>query len=289
MKQLSKTSSLVCLLICLALLSLFLSSCFYWGYGGEHEELFTVAVNNIFHSFGSTSNGEVSYDPEVQIVETDDYGRVLFFYNECYGKGDWFGMAFVIMQKVEGQYVYYYQDACYTPFFDTSDYFYYPNRNTETYLRAVELATDLDALKERNDWNQDLNLDKCTKAKISNEKPKKSIPLEKDYLNEVLYQYAKEIGYTGSDKDGMCGPSDPLYCNSDTEGNDLYAFYCTACDKDSEGNNVWTYFRFVVIVSRDKEQNPIIREGAIAEITDITEYYNVVTELKEKNGWTYPS
>lgn len=65
-----------------------LSSCGYSKYRGEQVDLYTVAVNNIFGVSGYISNGEVSYDPGITVIETDPYGRVLFFYNENYGHDD---------------------------------------------------------------------------------------------------------------------------------------------------------------------------------------------------------
>mgnify|MGYP006967403959 CR=1 FL=1 len=89
------------------------------GYRGEHRDLYTVAVHNIFAIYGYESNGEVSYDPDIQIIETDDYGRVLFFYSERYdgytGDGVDYGMAVVIMQSSRDGYVWYYRDRCYMP------------------------------------------------------------------------------------------------------------------------------------------------------------------------------
>ena len=63
-------------------LSLSLSSCIYLGYQGEDIDLFTTAANNVFAIYGSATNGEATYSPTIRVIEKDDYGRVLFFYNE---------------------------------------------------------------------------------------------------------------------------------------------------------------------------------------------------------------
>ncbi|MBR6800898.1 MAG: hypothetical protein IKM61_04025 [Eubacteriaceae bacterium] len=77
-----------------------------------------------------------------KIMETDDYGRVLFSYsgyNIITGKDE---TATVICQKSGSGYVYYYEDICYV-------------------YQASE--ADIPALKEDNDWNKDLQYDKMTK------------------------------------------------------------------------------------------------------------------------------
>ena len=84
MKNTVKTA---CCFFAFCIIVLLISSCGflnYSGYSGEHTDMYAVAVNNIFGVQGHISNGEVIYDPEIHIVETDNYGRTLFFYSEYY-------------------------------------------------------------------------------------------------------------------------------------------------------------------------------------------------------------
>ena len=114
MKNTVKTA---CCFFAVCIIAFLSSSCGllnYSGYSGEHTDLYAVAVNNIFGVQGYLSNGEAVYDPEIHIVETDNYGRTLFFYSEYYDALDSqinYGMAFVVMQYSKDGYAYYYDFA----------------------------------------------------------------------------------------------------------------------------------------------------------------------------------
>ena len=265
---------LVAIALIVLLAILLLRACSYNGYGGEHTDLYTVAVNNVFGLWGHCSNGEVSYDPVIEILETDEYGRVLFFYDEYYDDSidptiD-YGMAFVIMQKSEDGYVYYYQDACYAPYFDTQDDF-------ATVMERVD-PTLLEELKARNDWNEELDESKCTAAKLQKKKPKGQLGMDKYDFNRVVYTYAKANGYQGNDK-STCQFF--KYCNSDATGKELYYVYCMSADDDGNGGTVYGTYVYAIIVNPDES----IPENAIVEIPDPTESYELIKALKEQAHW----
>ena len=76
--------------ICILLIIL-LSSCTpiddfiaktFLDYAGKDRDLYTAAVANVFGAYGNISNGEVCYSPVMTVIETDDYGRKLYFYSE---------------------------------------------------------------------------------------------------------------------------------------------------------------------------------------------------------------
>lgn len=265
---------LVAIALIVLLAILLLRACSYTGYGGEHTDLYTVAVNNVFGLSGYRSNGERHYDPVIEIIETDEHGRVLFFYDEYYDDSidptiD-YGMAFVIMQKSEDGYVYYYRDACYAPYFDTQDDF-------STVMERVDPML-IEDLKARNDWNEELNEAKCTAAKMQKKKPKGEL-IEYDWqLNKVIYSYAKANGYQGTDKTHCRFFK---YCNADADGKELYYVYCTSSDKDGSGESVYNSYVCAVIVNPDGS----FSEHAVVEIPDPTESYTLIQSLKEQNAW----
>lgn len=274
-----------CLLLCLLSVLFTFTSCVYRGYRGDHADLYTVAVNNIFGIGGHTGNGEIIYDPAINVLETDDYGRTLFFYNEAYGSGTTYSMAFVIMQKSEGGYAYYYQDDCYSPFFDDSDHFYHGNQGSEDYILAQEMSPDdIAALKERNDWNQPFDADKCTKIKIDTKKSEGNIGVKTWTFDDEIYAYAKKHGYEGTD-DSACQWFE--YCNADAEGKELYYVYCHRADDDGAGGTTYSYAVYAVIVHTDDSifKNIEIGEYAIVEITNPTDAYDLIRQLKQKNNW----
>ncbi len=276
---------MICWLLTLITILLTFCSCGYWGYRGDHADLYTVAVNNMFGIYGYTGNGEVSYGPAIDIIETDEYGRTLFFYNESYGDGSNYSMAFIIMQKSEGGYVYYYQDDCYAPFFDDSDYFYHGTQGSEDHIRALELASDdIAALKERNDWNKPFDAEKCTKAKIDTDKPEGKINVKTWTFDDEIYAYAKEHGYEGTD-DNACRWV--AYCNADAEGKELYYVYCSRADDDGNGGTTYSHAVYAVIVHTDDSifKNIEIGENAIVEITSPADAYELIQHLKQQNDW----
>ena len=265
---------LVAIALIVLLAILLLRACSYTGYGGEHTDLYAVAVNNVFGLWGHCSNGEALYDPVIEIIETDEYGRVLFFYDEYYDDSidptiD-YGMAFVIMQKSEDGYVYYYQDACYAPYFDTQDDF-------STVMERVDPAL-IEDLKARNDWNEEIDETKCTAAKLQKKKPKGQLGMDKYDFNRVVYTYAKANGYQGTDKTHCRFFK---YCNADADGKELYYVYCTSSDKDGSGESVYNSYVCAVIVNPDGS----FSEHAVVEIPDPTESYTLIQSLKEQNAW----
>ena len=174
------------------MITLALCSCGYSGYRGEHTDLYTVAAHNIFCTFGYIAEGETSSDPIIHIVETDDYGRTLFFYNE-YSSSQWdsgpgYGIAFVIMQKSADGYAYYYRDRCYLPYYGTWD-------DWENIWNRTDPAK-LDALKADNDWNQEFREEKCAKLRITNEKSEGTLKPRRYELDKYIYPAAVSCGYT---------------------------------------------------------------------------------------------
>ena len=243
-------------------------------YRGEHNDLYTVAVNNGFGIFGYESNGEALYDPVIEVIETDDYGRTLFFYSEYrdYSSDPQidYGMAFVIMQKAENGFVYYYQDDCYLPYFDT-------NCEYETAMKKVNTAW-LDALKKRNDWNQVPDESKCTKMPLAERKPEGNVDMKSYDFDVSIYPYAKANGYNGTDQ-GICHYF--LYCNADSTGKELYYVYGISRDDDGNGGTKHSYYTYAVIVNPDKT----ISKNAIVEIKDPSDSHQLIKELKELNDW----
>lgn len=242
----------------------------YTGYKGEYQDMYTVAVNNVFGISGYISNGEALSDPEIQIIETDEFGRTLFFYSEHTEAEPDFGMAFIVMQKSENGYVYYYQDKCYIPYFYTvSDW----SSISEKYDTAV-----LQELKELNDWNREFNEEKCVKLKADNKKSEGKIHPKKHTFNEIIYNYETKNGYAGEDKSFFQYSE---YCETDAYGRELY-FVCGMTMNTAEnGENISDCYNYAIIFNADGTCS----DNGIIRIEDIAESFNSVNELKENNNW----
>jgi len=111
-------------------------------YEGEEYDLYTVALNSLIGVYGSAFNRS----PVLEIKETDEYGRVMFYYEEgsiinAYN--------ILIAQKSDDEFVYYYED-----------YNFISSCNNEFAKENIE------TLKANNDWNKPIDETKLIRKKI---------------------------------------------------------------------------------------------------------------------------
>ena len=128
-------------------------------YEGDYPELFSVAIHSLLgvrgYEFGH--GGE----PWIQILDEDDYGRVLFLYLE--ESAAW---GHLIMQKVDGDYAYF-----------------YPHYN----FILLHLEERTDELKEMNNWNQPMS-DVSEFERVPIVRQKESGPISDELLIEVYHE-----------------------------------------------------------------------------------------------------
>ncbi len=146
----------------------------YKGYTGDYPELYTVALYSIPPVYGSMMIYEIIIEPVVCYLEEDEYGRVLFCYAEDWSGttelDDGGGVYLVICQGHDSEYAYYYSGANYicSQLCEgnmVEEYGYAkPPEIKDPYNDFTE--EQIAKLKEENDWGKELDLDKCTKAKI---------------------------------------------------------------------------------------------------------------------------
>jgi len=113
-------------------------------YTGDYPELYTVAINSILGVRGIYARTAIGrpLQPSVIVLEEDNYGRMLFLYSE--GSSHISPVNIVIMQKIEGDYVYFYPHY---NFFSDSFFF----------LVAPPNEYSVATLKETNSWNQEMS------------------------------------------------------------------------------------------------------------------------------------
>ena len=260
-----------------------IAACKPYRYKGNHIELFTVATNNLFGAKGYQVFESYDFHPFIDILETDDYGRTLFFFTEDSGgfygvtNGSAFGTAIFIMQKSDDKYVYYYQDDCYIPYRMPKGLTSIPEEYRDE-LPKEEIAT----LKERNDWNSEMDLEKCTKAKISDQDPSGKLTASK--CEPIIKAYAKQNGYKGNDTLFRY----EIFCNADSYGRELYYVYGIGCDVLGEGvspTSKTQYYEFAVIFTPD---NSCSLETICEVSSDSLDYYEKIMELKKTAHWNQP-
>jgi len=175
-------------------------------YHGPDVNLNTVVLNNIIGLYSLEDSG-------IAPMEQDDYGRKLFVYQ---GKSvaipDPGLVAICICQKSDSKYAYYYPEDC---------FLLYQN-NVNSNLRddalvnkALELApaTDLESLKEKNDWGKPLDLTRCDKK-----------PLIRSYKEDPVDKDSKLAFYSAVGYMNLPGANvwDFLYLTSDSYNRHIY-------------------------------------------------------------------
>ena len=173
--------------LCFAFAFLIMSTPFT--YKGEYKDLYTTAVCNVFGVYGYTPATEIFISPYIEIIEKDDYGRTLFFYQETardsQGSDPFYYGAILIMQKSDNEKAYYY-DNCYLPFYKPS----------AQVLDYKQLFTDeqIEDFKTRNNWNEEFREDLFFSSKIVTRPPDGSLSLKRGDFNNYLQEYFEGNG-----------------------------------------------------------------------------------------------
>ncbi len=265
------------------LMPFLLISCLSWmlsypGYRGEYPELYTVAVHNMFGISGFKSNGEICYDPRIYVMEEDDYGRVLFFYDEYYcGAEEDYGMAFGIMQQKKNGKVYYYPEVCCLPYFGLSS-------DVNDVLQNMDRDA-LEILKQCNDWGKPVDLSKCAQKKPVKKKPDGKLARETRLdgwmHDEEILLYAQKNGYTGNEDSPTCRAE---FCYADQFGRELYYVSAFFRYDGPDGEYRDECYEYAMIF---KSAGKIAKEGII-EIPSPQDSVEQIKALKQRCQWNAP-
>ena len=207
------------LLIVLLIFATILTSCGYSGYSGDRLDLFSVAVNSVLFVNGYSWGADFACDPHIEIIDEDSYGKTMFLYREDYYKGsDISFSALIVCQGSNEKEVFYYEDVNYIV------------KEQEPYTAtSIERFTidEIEYLKSVNDWNKEIDYDRCIRKEIV--KTKEKIPDEEkiqelivdnfalvkgeyslfvDFLtanaDQTKYIIYGHIRYTRTDQEGIC-------------------------------------------------------------------------------------
>ena len=155
-----------------------LTSCSYNGYSGGHLELYTVAINSVLWLNGHSWSADFECDPQIEIIDEDKQGRIMFTYYEKYYSGsDISFSALIICQDSNENEVFYYEDINYIV------------KEQVIYSQNLEEFSDneIEQLKLMNDWNKEINYDKCIKKEIT--KSKSNMPYEKEIKKQIADEF----------------------------------------------------------------------------------------------------
>lgn len=221
----------------------------YPKYEIEHPELYTVAVNSLLWNRGYSFSADAAIAPDISVVETDEYGRILFQYTEKYFSEDIAFSSLLILQSSDEEFVYFYEDIN----------FICKEKNPYANEKIEFDQEQIDGLKTKNGWNTPIDSDKCVKKRIINEKA--DVLIDEDALEEVFLcyeNYLNNITFTLTE-DG-CGKIL------------LYSIVCIENSGNYSNKYVVTLF-----------ENGLLLDSFEPEV--LYDYQQELREFKENNGW----
>lgn len=255
-------------------IALFISYLFtpYGGYEGVYSAFYTEAIYSLLGNRGYFFDGEILADPDIIIIEEDDFGRTMFSYVENNSINSF---NYLIAQKTDNQYVYFYPDFN----FISSEY--------NTYMQTPETVftlDEIDGFKAINDWNLPLDESKMVRFEITNLKeiPVSTVP--DDTFETLLKAVARRSNYLGDDY---------LYHRSEYFLTDDYGrtmYYVYGIGDDAEGtvvspHSITQYFHAVVIIQPDGTFDVY---ESIMLLSNLQEYQRNLRAFKIVNRWNQP-
>lgn len=241
-----------------AMILVLFNGCKFRGYFGEYTDLYTVAINSILWNNGHSFGADKEMAPEIEVIEQDRYGRTLFMYYEkyygCYSDATLTFSTLLIMQHSSKEFAYYYED------------YNYVILGQDRYEPLREFAEeDLEYLKLLNDWDNALDLDKCVRKEIINNK----LQISED---SSIVQKVKEKFELQPDDNFIID-----HLTSDING---HSIVYGARGVSVDGERMSDYF--VAFVQSEGDD---IQRMEFFEPSDLFDYRDEFIEFKKQNGW----
>lgn len=267
MKKTAVKIKAIIILLVLILSTLMTTGCIYTGYKGDYPELCSVAWANLITSRGHSSNGEALFDPNLSILETDSFGRVLFSYSEDRITAT----HLLIMQKSDGERAYYYPEDCFI------------FAESEGELTEIDLTSDAVALfKELNDWNLPLNEAKCDSTEIIRKKSEGKIKPSDAELENIAEEFYRSSGRYVHPKN-LSFVNYSNYVTSDDYGRELHLI-ATDFTEYYDKSEITYYYDLLAVIMPDGSCDV----STVVLMEDIENPQEVIKKIKSDNGWNTP-
>jgi hypothetical protein len=233
----------------------------YFIYSKDYSgfNLHQVAIYNV-------PGGEVPVSL-VEEIEKDTYGRILFSYTV---KDDFHPIsAYVICQKTDDEFVYYYEDKCVLVAESFSD-----------------ISKDaLDMLKSQNDWEKPFLKEKCVcKTALKQKRSARDYNTVEGFelgksvkFSNKIREVFKENGWFQNDDNSLllC-----YYAGKDSDGRVLYYVETVAnSKKEQTDDNGHRYYAIIL------ENNCTYNDNSCIVIDDFYNCNNDIRRLKEHARW----
>jgi len=246
MKKKLITKSLILPIMCVLLL---LTSCIprEFEYRGDYPELYSVALNSLLGAIGYEPSKMLS--PTITVLETDNYGRILFSYSEN-SVGDIPDFSHIIIQKSDDGYAYFYS-----------------HYNFVSGLGRHSRDEAFYDLKEANSWNREMSDDsKFERVRIV--RRKEDGPISDNQLFDVYHEV-----FPGVELNRHSNPRVHMrFFRTDDYGRSIYI---------GIGDRVYIVAIFQPDYSFDLETDTL-------DITSINNYQTELRLFMEANGWNTP-
>ena len=227
--------------------------CGYKSYSGNHIDLYSTAINSVLWLNGYSWEADFECDPQIKIIDEDYYGRTMFTYYEKHYKGSNISFsALIICQDSNEKEVFYYEDINYI----IKEQVIY-SQNLEKFSEE-----EIEYLKLINDWNKEIDYDKCVRKEIT--KSKLKIPNKKEIENQIINKLEIVNGEYSLFMDY-------LTANSDDSKYIVYGYI-----RKSEQEGIY----FIGLVEKDD----VIKLNIII-LSNVYDYKTKFIEFKELNDW----
>lgn len=211
---------------------------------GKYPEYFSIAIYSLLGIDGNEED-------DIEILEQDTKGRTMFSFNSTVSSiDDTTGVySIMICQKTQAGYTYY-----------------YPDLNFIVAHRKEEITEDeIAALKNRNDWNKDMDESKMTKVRITWSKTKDN------FANEKKTKIFKDEKIVDFDNEHI------VFVGLGTDKNKRWLYFVWVLD-----NNYKFKRSYVLILNSDNSYEP----SYLQQIDNVWNYQDQLKAFKELNNWS---
>ena len=176
-----------------------------------------------------------------------------------------------ILQKSDDGYAYYYEDDCILC--AKNDW----QGNGEVTYEEWFTAEELSAFKARNDWDQLIREEKCTKKAVLSRKPGEKLNLEKKDFEKATKDWLTNNGFPiKSDKRIY---TTKVFFMADDYGREIYCIYVNETCLDATNDE---QIVLAVMFMPDGTCDPTV---SVIRIDDMKNYRDQMKAFRQSNGW----
>lgn len=241
-------------IVFMVLLAISIYSCKKGEVDQKYAAHYTEAVSSLLWCRGTSSSGTIKINPQIEVIDRDSFGRILFSYKEGFSADlkDLSSIniyAFLVMQAEDTDFVYFYEGNNYICV-DFNNY------------QEESIQKQIDELKKSNDWEKEFNLNKCIKKCKS---AKKILNSFDNNVKSYIKLKKKEVG------------ADLRVCTSAQDN-----FGRTIISMSEFGMTPWVGKLIVCIIQPD---GSVICSDDYNIVFDYYEYHNSLEALKNVANW----